>query len=505
MANKKITELAALTDPDANDLLAIVDDPSGSPVTKQITATKLVNSLTSQAATFVVAASNSLHKARADYVCDGVDDQVEIQAAIDALPTAGGKVMLLEGSFFISSPISTNTQLTIEGTNSYSTRLYLVDNADCNMFEYQGSVTKYFISFLHLYMNGNKANNAAGHCIYMNDKSWDGFIFDCFIEKFKEDNIRILHSWGWRILTCCIEHSDGYGVRGGDVIIGSKVLYNDKGIAQVRDCTNCVFHTNHKNSVEHSEKVIGCYFTGNGTEGPGYSDIVLGSASPYVIIANNYFNGGGTQSYGISESLETTAVIKNNIIRNYAWSPILYRGGASEIYTRHSDHLIDVLGASATHIHAAITGTGAEQEITTAISNPDVPRNTSITNSANSTGDVKIDGVDAKGNTVSDTITIVTGGIAYGVVAFATVSKITIPATVANPDTISVGISDKLGLSNVIYETGDVYKIKKNNADVTVATAQVNTTYNTYDMSVIGLAATDDFTIWYRCNSNIIV
>ena len=37
MANKKITELTALTDADVNDLLAIVDDPSGSPVTKKIT------------------------------------------------------------------------------------------------------------------------------------------------------------------------------------------------------------------------------------------------------------------------------------------------------------------------------------------------------------------------------------------------------------------------------------------------------------------------------------
>ena len=44
----------------------------------------------SQSATFVVAASDSLHQGYADYVCDGVDDQVEIQAAIDALPSKDG-------------------------------------------------------------------------------------------------------------------------------------------------------------------------------------------------------------------------------------------------------------------------------------------------------------------------------------------------------------------------------------------------------------------------------
>ena len=50
-------------------------------------------------ATFVVCANDSLNKTQCDYVCDGVDDQVEIQAAIDALPSDGGKVVLLDGTY----------------------------------------------------------------------------------------------------------------------------------------------------------------------------------------------------------------------------------------------------------------------------------------------------------------------------------------------------------------------------------------------------------------------
>ena len=38
----------------------------------------------SQSRILVVAAADSLHSGYADFVCDGVDDQVEIQAAIDA-------------------------------------------------------------------------------------------------------------------------------------------------------------------------------------------------------------------------------------------------------------------------------------------------------------------------------------------------------------------------------------------------------------------------------------
>ena len=45
MADKKITELTALTTLSNDDLLVVVDDPSGTPVTKKITAANLKNGL----------------------------------------------------------------------------------------------------------------------------------------------------------------------------------------------------------------------------------------------------------------------------------------------------------------------------------------------------------------------------------------------------------------------------------------------------------------------------
>lgn len=71
--------------------------------------------------------------------------------------------------------------------------------------------------------------------------------------------------------------------------------------------------------------------------------------------------------------------------------------------------------------------------------------------------------------------------------------------------TIDVGIDGRLGLMNVIYETSDVWKITKNLAKQVVAGAQVDITYDTYDMAAaIGIAANDDFTIWYKSNLNIV-
>lgn len=55
----------------------------------------------------VVAASDAPTpaKARADYVCDGADDQVEINAALATLASSGGRVVCSAGTYSITAPI----------------------------------------------------------------------------------------------------------------------------------------------------------------------------------------------------------------------------------------------------------------------------------------------------------------------------------------------------------------------------------------------------------------
>jgi hypothetical protein len=62
--------------------------------------------------TYTVAASNAPDaiKASANYLCDGVADDVQIQAAITALSTLGGVVSLSPGTFYCSSPITIDAQ-----------------------------------------------------------------------------------------------------------------------------------------------------------------------------------------------------------------------------------------------------------------------------------------------------------------------------------------------------------------------------------------------------------
>ena len=75
-------------------------------------------------ATLTVAASDSteLSKTQADYVCDGVDDHAEIQAALAALPE-GGKVVLSNGTFNCAGVIAPAGGTTLSGQGPDATNL----------------------------------------------------------------------------------------------------------------------------------------------------------------------------------------------------------------------------------------------------------------------------------------------------------------------------------------------------------------------------------------------
>lgn len=58
-----------------------------------------------------------------DYICDGSNDQTIIQQAINDLPSTGGKIVLLEGTYNISEELTLPYPITFEGT--VNTSLYV--------------------------------------------------------------------------------------------------------------------------------------------------------------------------------------------------------------------------------------------------------------------------------------------------------------------------------------------------------------------------------------------
>lgn len=106
-----------------------------------------------------------------------------------------------------------------------------------------------------------------------------------------------------------------------------------------------------------------------------------------------------------------------------------------------------------TAVHAAVTDTGSTSTVTTAITNPDVPRNITAT-AGGTAGDIKaiqviITGTDAEGVALTETLpafTVNTAGTVTGSKAFATVTSISIPAHDGTGATTAIGTSSALGL-----------------------------------------------------------
>jgi hypothetical protein len=102
---------------------------------------------------------------------------------------------------------------------------------------------------------------------------------------------------------------------------------------------------------------------------------------------------------------------------------------------------------------ATVTDTGAEQEITTNIINPAIPRNITATAGGTATDiaaiQVVIKGTNFADEEISETLpafTVDTAGTVTGNKAFKTVTSITIPAHSGVSATTSIGVGSKLGL-----------------------------------------------------------
>lgn len=99
--------------------------------------------------------------------------------------------------------------------------------------------------------------------------------------------------------------------------------------------------------------------------------------------------------------------------------------------------------------------TTAVQTISTGITNPDFPRILSVTGGdVNVTGNVVITGKNIRGEMITDTIASDGTSTVAGTKAFKSVTSIQLPVyAVAGTETISVGITDKLGLQAIPWST----------------------------------------------------
>ena len=100
MINKEVTDLTELLTPEAEDLIPIIHDPSGTPVNRKITLANLQNKLSYA---YIIIKSGLNYIAYNDIgvaVSTSTDFAVPLQYAIDALGDTGGKIVIKGGSTY---------------------------------------------------------------------------------------------------------------------------------------------------------------------------------------------------------------------------------------------------------------------------------------------------------------------------------------------------------------------------------------------------------------------
>ena len=172
-------------------------------------------------ATLIVAASDSKDTSRADYVCDGTDDQEEINQAISDLPASGGRVVLLEGTYNLSGDININkSNVTLEGQgfgsnlNFSSGKLKIAANkVIVRNIQTNGTIVTNSgvidVEILSCYITGSK-----GIWMYSESKS---IITDCIIENCSDIGILIEESTEALICSNLIKSCDkGIEIKGSE-------------------------------------------------------------------------------------------------------------------------------------------------------------------------------------------------------------------------------------------------------------------------------------------------
>lgn len=142
---------------------------------------------------------------------------------------------------------------------------------------------------------------------------------------------------------------------------------------------------------------------------------------------------------------------------------------------------------SNTSVHAAVTLGATGTDVSTAITNPNVPRNIVIKgNASGMIGDVGITGTNYNDEVITEVLTVNGATAVVGAKAFKTVTLIQMPGkTNASGDTISVGTGEKLGLPYLLSHNTVYLAFKDNVKEANAPTVTVSATAiesNTIDL-----------------------
>ena len=281
-------------------------------------------------------------------IVDGVHysaDGAGIQAAINSLPSTGGKVFIPAGTYNMTSTTTLSSYVTLEGAGPTSTILYLADGADDPVL-YATSAEG--IRITNLGIDGNDGGNTDPSChgIYFNNVDYSEidnvWVYDA------EDNGIYHYSGTNSVISNNILESNTKGIRlnsssNNNVVTGNISSSNSEYGIQLYNCddntiTGNTFNSNsqqgiHFNSSDdntitgntvNNNSRNGAYFgscnnnsiTGNTFNSNSYRGISLDNSSSNTISGNTIYDNGESDTYDgiyLNDDCDNNLISSNRI------------------------------------------------------------------------------------------------------------------------------------------------------------------------------------------------
>ena len=268
-----------------------------------------------------------------DYLCDGTDDQVEINAAIQALPSGGGEVVILDGTYNITAAIAMNKYNVKLSGNGNATVLKRMWDSSMNEGVITITATNGGCCVENIFVDGNKSayssNSNSG--IYLSGSSNNTVTGNTCNNS--NSGIYLSGSSNNTVTgnTCNNNNSGIYLSSSSNNTITGNTCNNSKnyGIFLFDSSNNTI-----TGNTCNDSKYYGIYLsdssnntiTGNTCNNSGYG-IQLYKSSNNTITGNTYIRGEGTSSdytssqhtiYLISTKNNYNLISSNNIMgKNY--------------------------------------------------------------------------------------------------------------------------------------------------------------------------------------------
>jgi len=287
--------------------------------------------------TLVVAASDSSAKSKAgaDDVCTGTDDDVKIQALIDALPASGGTVILMEGNFEgkgLHIDNTDNVQIIGQG---YATHYELKVVTQAEADAYENAIIQVessdYCRIANIRLDGNKANQTAtaspGYSFYL--AIWLYGSNHTIIEDiWAEDNLSggIYAEAGASHATQYIQLNNIIGSGNGSVTRPRSLIHGDD-VDQIQI-----------NNVHSNDDYMGAITLGNARDvsinnvsciSPTHDSLTIDTASNNLKVSNCYFYDGRT-GIRFTGTGSSNATFGNIIIDTMSDAGIRFHNGATD-------------------------------------------------------------------------------------------------------------------------------------------------------------------------------